>query len=210
MKWLQMNTKRSTIDCWSSIGWRSAGQELCPSAETPDQANQRSEKIIVFSRWTMIFAPLVLHKYLPSNICYFRSPFSPWRGPQWKSLFWAFLLDMIPFFTMQNFNFRWGPLLPFWEFFEIVDKFCLLLGVWYQKWMRNKLLLLHFFSTFLNCQRATLTYSALGGKLSVQKDSFLHFFWVLCSKKFIDMLDLLTESIKARVFAEKATETRSK
>ena len=84
------------------------------------------------------------------------------------------------------------------------------LGVWYQKWMRNKLLLLHFFSTFLNCQRATLTYSALGGKLSVQKDSFLHFFWVFCFTKFIDMLDLLTESIKARVFAEKATETRSK
>ena len=35
------------------------------------------------------------------------------------------------------------------------------LGVWYQKWMRNKLLLLHFFSTFLNHQRTTLTYSAL-------------------------------------------------
>ena len=35
------------------------------------------------------------------------------------------------------------------------------LGVWYQKWMRNKLLLLHFFSTFLNPQRATLTYSGL-------------------------------------------------
>ena len=35
------------------------------------------------------------------------------------------------------------------------------LGVWYQKWMRNKLLLLHFFSTFLNPQRTTLTYSAL-------------------------------------------------
>ena len=27
--------------------WRSAGLELCPSAETPDQANQRSERIIV-------------------------------------------------------------------------------------------------------------------------------------------------------------------
>ena len=35
------------------------------------------------------------------------------------------------------------------------------LGVWYQKWMRNKLLLLHFFSTFLNPQRTTLTYSAV-------------------------------------------------
>ena len=35
------------------------------------------------------------------------------------------------------------------------------LGVWYQKWMRNKLLLLHFFSTFLNPQRTTLTYSAM-------------------------------------------------
>ena len=55
---------------------------------------------------------------------------------------------------MQNFNFYWAPLLPFCEFFEIIDKFCFLkkffwviaapnkhfLGVWYQKWMRNKLL----------------------------------------------------------------------
>ena len=36
------------------------------------------------------------------------------------------------------------------------------LGVWDRKWMRNKLLLLHFFSTFLSPQRATLTYSAVG------------------------------------------------
>ena len=35
------------------------------------------------------------------------------------------------------------------------------LGVWDWKWMRNKLLLLHFFSSFLNPQRDTLTYSAL-------------------------------------------------
>ena len=52
-------------------------------------------------------------------------------APQWRSLFWGFLLDMVPFLTMQNFIFDWGPLLPFLEFFEILDKFCLLKFFWF-------------------------------------------------------------------------------
>ena len=35
------------------------------------------------------------------------------------------------------------------------------LGVWDQKWMRNKQLLLRFFSSFLNPQRDTLIYFVL-------------------------------------------------
>ena len=32
------------------------------------------------------FPQELLRKYLEKNICYFKSPISPWRGPQWKSL----------------------------------------------------------------------------------------------------------------------------
>ena len=42
----------------------------------------------------------VVHRYLQNNICYFRSPISPWRGPQWNSLFWAFFLDMVYIVTI--------------------------------------------------------------------------------------------------------------
>ena len=51
-------------------------------------------------------------------------------GPQWRFLFWGFLLDMVPFFTMQNSIFHCGSLLPFWEFLEIVEKFCCLKLFW--------------------------------------------------------------------------------
>ena len=42
--------------------------------------------------------------------------------------------------------------------------------------MRNKLLLLHFFSTFLNPQRATLTYSALAA-FRGEGQIIAHFLW---------------------------------
>ena len=47
--------------------------------------------------------------------------------------------------------------------------------MWDEKWMRNKLLPLHFFSTFLNPQRATLTYSAMMAALylSGSPDNFI-------------------------------------
>ena len=82
-------------------------------------------------------------------------------------------------YSMQNFIFYWGLFFLFVSFFLIIDKFCLLnwffickiwviaspnkhfLGVWDSKWMRNKLLLLYFFSTFLNPQRDTLTHSVV-------------------------------------------------
>ena len=38
---------------------------------------------------------------------------------------------MIPFITMLNFIFRWGPLLSIREFLEIIDKFCSLKFVWF-------------------------------------------------------------------------------
>ena len=90
---------------------------------------------------------------------------------------------LLPFFHHAKFQLPLRPpstfLGVFWNCWQILSsKICLIcflckiwviaaqnkhfLGVWYQKWMRNKLLLLHFFSTFLNPQRTTLTYSALG------------------------------------------------
>ena len=46
-------------------------------------------------RWTFfsdtnIWREQLVHRYSQNNICFFRSPISPWRGPQWKSLFGAF------------------------------------------------------------------------------------------------------------------------
>ena len=57
-----------------------------------------------------------------SHFFYFRSPISPWRGPQRKSLFGAFFLDMLHIFTMPKISLRWGPLQPFLNIDPNFDK----------------------------------------------------------------------------------------
>ena len=42
-----------------------------------------------------------------------------------------FLLGSISLSTMLNFIFYWGPLLPFWDIFRNLDKFCLLNNFWF-------------------------------------------------------------------------------
>ena len=59
------------------------------------------------------FTQELLRKYLKKNICNFKSPISPWRGPQWKLLFWAFFLNSLRNPTTQKISFHWAPLLAF-------------------------------------------------------------------------------------------------
>ena len=57
------------------------------------------------------FTQELLRKYLKKNICNFKSPISPWRGPQWKLLFWAFFLNSLRNPTTQKISFHWASLL---------------------------------------------------------------------------------------------------
>ena len=57
------------------------------------------------------FTQELLRKYLKKNICNFKSPISQWRGPQSKSLFWAFFFSVryeamteAPFLLFQTFG----------------------------------------------------------------------------------------------------------
>ena len=61
-----------------------------------------------------------------NNICFFRSLISPWTGPQWKSLFRAFFLSMIYFFTMPKISLHWGPVQPFLNVDHNFGKNCFL------------------------------------------------------------------------------------
>ena len=104
------------------------------------------------------------------------------KGASAEVAFLSFFIRHDPFFHHAKFQFPLRPPFTFLGVFRnswqiLYSKIFLIfflckiwviaapnkhfLGVWYQKWMRNKLLLLHFFSTFLNPQRTTLTYSAL-------------------------------------------------
>ena len=108
-----------------------------------------------------------------TSLCYF-SPISAIFGA--KRFF-----TLIPFFTMQNFNFRWGPLLPFWEFLKLWTNFVFwnfsdffsLQNLGHCRPKQNMFksvglkmdekqsVIFALFSTSLNPQRNTLTYSAL-------------------------------------------------
>ena len=70
------------------------------------------------------FSQELLHKYLKKDICYFKSPISPRRGPQWKSLFWAFFLNSQRNPTTQKISFHWGPLHAFSNVWRNICKFC--------------------------------------------------------------------------------------
>ena len=53
------------------------------------------------------FSRELLRKYLKKNICHFQRPISSWRGPQWKSLFWAFFLNSLRNPTTQKISWIW-------------------------------------------------------------------------------------------------------
>ena len=122
----------------------------------------------------------LVHRYLQNNICYFRSPISPWRGPQWNSLFWAFFSRHGPYFyhtknqpllrPPSTFSEHWPWFWPyllsekvmkfFWyKIWAIVFTKCAKLSGLGVPWVRNNRLLLDFLrlKTLLN----TLTYSAV-------------------------------------------------
>ena len=71
-----------------------------------------------------------MHRYLQNNICYFRSPISPWRGPQWKSLFGAFFLGKAYIFTIPKISLHWGPLQPFLKIDHDFGHICFLNNLW--------------------------------------------------------------------------------
>ena len=117
-----------------------------------------------------------------NNICFFRSPISPWTGPQWKSLFGAFFLSMVYIFTMPKIGLHWGPVQPFLNVDHNFSKNCFLkklwknfgtkiwvvtirknakFFVWWGYWVRNKCLLLSTFCTF-QTPLTVLTNSAMG------------------------------------------------
>ena len=82
-------------------------------------------------RWTFfsdtnIWRKQLVHRYLENNICYFRSPISPWRGPQWNLLFGAFFLGMVYIFTIPKISLHWGPLQPFLNIDRDFDNICFL------------------------------------------------------------------------------------
>ena len=56
----------------------------------------RQEKGRVECLWEFqIFYQGITVQIFGKTICYFKSPISPWKGPQSKSLFWAFFLNSL-------------------------------------------------------------------------------------------------------------------
>ena len=87
----------------------------------------KQEKGRVECLWEFqIFYQGIIAQIFGKNICYFKSPISPWRGPQWKSLFWAFLLNLLWSPSTQKINVHWAPLLAFPNVWLNIFKFCLL------------------------------------------------------------------------------------
>ena len=121
-----------------------------------------------------------MHRYLQNNICYLKSPISPWSRPRQATLFWAFFLSMTYIFILQKIVAWRDRLQLFCTFAVNLVKFSapmsfnfFLCKIWvitnsksaanitlWVYWMRNRRLLLTIFCTLFN-QLATLTYSAL-------------------------------------------------
>ena len=81
--------------------------------------------------WTLlndyhIWSKQVAQRFLQNNICFFRSPISPWRGPHPTSLFRAFFLDMVYIFTMPKISLGWGPLQAFLNIARDFGNICFL------------------------------------------------------------------------------------
>ena len=87
----------------------------------------RQEKGRVECLWEFqIFYQGIIAQIFGKNICYFKSPISPWRGPQSKSLFWAFFLNSLWSPSTKKISFDWAPLLAFPNVWLNIFKFCFL------------------------------------------------------------------------------------
>ena len=132
------------------------------------------------------FTQELLRKYLKKNICNFKSPISPWRGPQWKLLFWAFFLNSLRNPTTQKISFHCEAPFLLFQTFGVISKtfvFWIYAAIFWVKirvitlsktiwfWqidlfsLRNKTLLLNIFWLKKNALIPTLTFSALGALL---------------------------------------------
>ena len=86
----------------------------------------RQEKGRVECLWEFqIFYQGIIAQISGKNICYFKSQISSCRGPQWKSLFWAFHLSSLCSPSTQKISFHWAPLLAFPNVWLNIVKFCL-------------------------------------------------------------------------------------
>ena len=79
---------------------------------------------------TNIWLQHLVQGYLENNICYFRSPISPWRGPQSNSLFRTFFINKFYIFTMPKISMDWGPLQPFLNIDHDFGHICFLKKLW--------------------------------------------------------------------------------
>ena len=87
----------------------------------------RQEKGRVECLWEFqIFHQGIIAQIFGKNICYSKSPISSRRGPQWKSLFWAFFLNSLRNPTTQKISLDWGPHLAFPNALRNICKFCFL------------------------------------------------------------------------------------
>ena len=122
-----------------------------------------------------------MHRYLPNDICYFRSPISPWRGPLWNSLFWVFYGHGLYFHHIKNqpplgppstFPEHWPTFWPY-LFSENVLKL-LWYKIWVMFWLKKMISFslgvfldwetsIYFSPLFVHFRTLgdTLTYSAL-------------------------------------------------
>ena len=71
---------------------------------------------------TNIWCKQLKHRYLQNNICFFRSPISPWTGPQWRSLFRAFFSGWSIFSPYQKSALTEPPFKLFWTSTMILAK----------------------------------------------------------------------------------------
>ena len=74
------------------------------NSDLPTLPSFRGKTSLSLSNW-LSFALIPLVKIVKNSknfIFYFRSPISPWTGPQLKLLFRAFFLSMFYIFTMQK------------------------------------------------------------------------------------------------------------
>ena len=145
-----------------------------------------------------------MHRYLQNNICYLKSPISPWSRPRQATLFWAFFLSMAYIFILQKIVAWRDRLQLFCTFAVNLVKFSapmsfnfFLCKIWvitnsksaanitlWVYWMRNRRLLLTIFCTLFN-QLATLTYSAVSVFLWPRITAGFWFLVLNCPKIFI-------------------------
>ena len=76
--------------------WRGYSRYIFWGRNAQSSLGTKQEKGRVEYLWEFqIFYQGIMAQIFGKNICYFKSPISPWRGPQSKSLFWAFFLNSL-------------------------------------------------------------------------------------------------------------------